>query len=197
MKKLILSSLIIITFGLYAVWNNTNNYSPNLLNSSISSSNNISYKLAINSINSSHIALNNISAILQNNSTLSTTTQKSSNYKNTSNYNKTRTSTKKRMMMNKIGIYNDGQYTGMMADAYYGNMQVKVVISNGRLINIKMLAYPHNNGNSNYINSYALPILKREAIQVQNANIDAVSGASASSPAFIETLASALKKAKA
>jgi len=192
MKKFILSSFIIISFGLYTAWNNTNDYSSGLIT-----------PLIFNSDDSSRITLDKISNISQNKSknfSSYTITKKSSNYNSilsSSNSTRKRAHLKKKIMMKKMGIYNDGQYTGKITDAYYGNMQVKIVIANGKLTDIKMLDYPHNNGNSNYINSYALPILKREAIQIQSANIDGVSGASASSPAFIKTLASALKKAKA
>ncbi len=94
------------------------------------------------------------------------------------------------------GIYKDGTYTGSVEDAYYGNMQVAAVISGGRLTDIQFLQYPSDNRTSLRINSQALPILKSEAIAVQSANIDMISGASASSPAFQSSLANALKAAK-
>ncbi len=94
------------------------------------------------------------------------------------------------------GKYKDGTYTGNSVDAYYGNVQVQAVISGGKLADINILDYPQDRNTSRYINSQALPMLKDEAIQAQSANIDAVSGASATSPAFIESLSSALSLAK-
>ncbi len=93
------------------------------------------------------------------------------------------------------GQYRDGTYTGSVADAFYGNMQVQAVISGGRLTAVNILQYPNDNGTSRSINSQAIPILQSEALQAQSANIDMVSGASASSPAFQQSLQSALSQA--
>jgi len=92
------------------------------------------------------------------------------------------------------GKYKNGTYTGNSINEYYGSIQVAAIISGGKLSNISFLQYP-NYGNSGNINSYALPILRSEAISAQSANIDAVSGASETSPAFIASLDSALKQA--
>lgn len=93
------------------------------------------------------------------------------------------------------GRYKDGTYTGSVADAFYGNIQVQAVISGGRIVDVIFLQYPSDRGTSVRINSQAMPILKREAIQAQSAQVDGVSGATASSGAFIESLGSALQKA--
>ncbi len=95
------------------------------------------------------------------------------------------------------GQYSDGTYTGSVADAYYGNIQVAAVISGGKLTNVKVLQYPNDRDTSVEINQQALPMLIREAISAQNANVNAISGASDTSPAFNQSLASALAKAKA
>lgn len=100
-------------------------------------------------------------------------------------------------VVKKNGIYNDGEYTGSVADAYYGNVQVKAIILGGRLVDIQFLDYPQDRNTSIRINSYALPILKQEAISAQSANVNAVSGASETSPAFTESLTSALNQARA
>lgn len=94
------------------------------------------------------------------------------------------------------GLYNDGSYTGSVADAYYGNLQVKAVIQGNKLSDVQILQYPSDRGTSREINGFALPQLVAEAIQAQSANVDAVSGATASSGAFQESLASALAQAK-
>lgn len=96
----------------------------------------------------------------------------------------------------KTGIYNDGVYTGSVADAYYGNVQVKAVITNGRLSDVLFLDYPQDRNTSIRINLRALPILRQEAISVQSANVNGVSGASATSPAFSESLTYALNQAR-
>ena len=92
--------------------------------------------------------------------------------------------------------YKDGTYTGSTADAYYGNIQVQVTISGGKIIDVAFLQYPSDNGTSQYINSQAMPLLKNEAIQAQSANVDIVSGASDSSQAFQQSLANALQQAQ-
>lgn len=91
--------------------------------------------------------------------------------------------------------YKDGQYTGSTADAYYGYIQVLAVVSGGRLTDVRFLQYPNDNPNSSYINSQAMPYLKQEALQAQNANVNVVSGATLTSQAFVESLSSALSHA--
>lgn len=90
----------------------------------------------------------------------------------------------------------DGQFTGNVADAYYGNVQVQITISGGKIMDVQFLDYPHDRNTSVRINSQAMPILKTEVIQAQSANIDGVSGATATSQAFQQSLQSALAKAQ-
>jgi uncharacterized protein with FMN-binding domain len=94
------------------------------------------------------------------------------------------------------GQYVDGSYTGSAADAYYGYVQVQVAVSGGKITDVQFLQYPNDRNTSRYINSQAMPILKSEAIQAQSAQVDGVSGASDTSAAFQESLASALSQAK-
>ena len=96
----------------------------------------------------------------------------------------------------KNNIYNEGTYIGTVADAYYGNVQVRVTISNDKITNVQFLDYPQDRNTSVRINSRAMPILIQEAISVQSANVNGVSGASATSSAFVESLTSALNQAK-
>lgn len=94
----------------------------------------------------------------------------------------------------QVGFKN-GTFTGNSADAYYGLVQVQAVISGGRLTNINFLDYPRDNGNSLSRSNYALPQLKSEAIQSQSANVNVISGATATSDAFAQSLSSALSQA--
>jgi uncharacterized protein with FMN-binding domain len=93
--------------------------------------------------------------------------------------------------------YKDGDYTGNSADAYYGNVQVKVSIKNHLIADVQFLDYPNDRSESLRVSQYAMPILTSEAIKAQNANVDIVSGATQTSQAFIESLKSALALAKA
>lgn len=91
--------------------------------------------------------------------------------------------------------YRDGTYTGNVADAYYGYIQVQAIVSGGKLSDVKFLQYPNDNRTSISINTQAMPYLRQEAIQAQSAKVNTVSGASDSSAAFRESLQVALKQA--
>ena len=93
------------------------------------------------------------------------------------------------------GQYRNGTYTGVSANAYYGNVQVQVTIANGEIADVTFLDYPQDRGTSRSINSYAMPQLTQEAIAAQSANVNGVSGASDTSAAFQQSLASALGQA--
>jgi len=96
-----------------------------------------------------------------------------------------------------VGMYRDGTYTGPAVDAYYGTVQVQAIIQNGKLTNVKFLQHPSDRSTSIEINTYAMPILIQEAIVAQNANVDIASGATFTSEAFQQSLASALTQASA
>ncbi|HVX93108.1 MAG TPA: FMN-binding protein [Candidatus Dojkabacteria bacterium] len=136
----------------------------------------ISQKLTTNTSASANIPTNN---------TNTSATDKTSNNGGSSSGNKS-----------KSGIYNDGSYIGSVADAFYGNIQVKAVIKSGKITDVQFLQYPNDRGNSIEINSYAMPILTQEAIRAQSSKVDIVSGATDTSAAFIQSLESALNKAK-
>ncbi|MCL4505808.1 MAG: FMN-binding protein [Chloroflexi bacterium] len=92
--------------------------------------------------------------------------------------------------------YKDGQFTGDVADAYYGAVQVKVAIQKGKIVNVQFLDYPHDRRRSADINSQAMPWLQQEAVQAQSAQVDIIGGATLTSQAFIESLQTALNSAK-
>jgi uncharacterized protein with FMN-binding domain len=92
--------------------------------------------------------------------------------------------------------YKDGTYTGDVADAYYGNVQVSATIKNGSISSVQFLQYPNSHQTSVMINSQAMPLLQQEAIQAQSAQIDGVSGATYTAQAFTQSLSSALSQAK-
>ena len=95
-----------------------------------------------------------------------------------------------------MGSYKNGTYNGSTEDAFYGPLQVQSIITNGRISDVIFLQYPNDNRTSQFVNSQADPMLKQEAIQAQSAQVDIISGASASSQAFQVSLANALAKAK-
>ncbi len=91
----------------------------------------------------------------------------------------------------------DGSYTGSVAGAHWGNIQVKATIQNGKVTNIEFLQYPDDRNRSIQINNYADPQLANEAIQAQSATVDIITGATDSSEAFMQSLSDALSQAKA
>lgn len=92
--------------------------------------------------------------------------------------------------------YRDGTYVGASVDVYYGNVQVKAIVSGGRLSDVLFMDYPKDRSTSLAIANYAMPILKSEAIAAQSANVDGVSGATHTSGGFVESLGGALAQAK-
>lgn len=91
----------------------------------------------------------------------------------------------------------DGAYTGSVANAQWGYVQVKAIISGGKITDVQFLQYPNDRSRSVYINSVADPQLTSEAIQAQSAQVDVITGATDSSQAFIQSLADALTQAQA
>lgn len=96
-----------------------------------------------------------------------------------------------------LGTYRDGTYTSPVEDAYYGNLQIVVTITGGKIadVGVPFLQYPNDRGTSIEINSIAMPYLKQEAISAQSANVQIISGATATSEAFRTALSSVLTKA--
>lgn len=92
-------------------------------------------------------------------------------------------------------LYKNGTYIGKVADAYYGNLQVQAVVENGVLADVRFLQYPSDRRTSEQINERAMPQLRQEALTIQHADVDVVSGATDSSMAFKDSLADALIQA--
>ncbi|MFA6554035.1 MAG: FMN-binding protein [Candidatus Paceibacterota bacterium] len=92
--------------------------------------------------------------------------------------------------------YKNGTYTGPVVDVFYGNVEVQATIANSKLTDIKFLQYPNDQETSQEKSAHAMPILKSEAIKVQSATVDMVSGATQTSTGFIKSLTQALVQAK-
>lgn len=96
----------------------------------------------------------------------------------------------------KNRIFKDGVYKGDVIDAYYGFLEVEATIEEGKISDVSFLQYPYDNNTSENINAQAMPILREEAIAIQDSEVDIVSGASNTSRAFRNSLESALSQAK-
>ncbi len=91
--------------------------------------------------------------------------------------------------------YKNGSFTGPITNAIYGDMQVAVTISQGKITDISWPAYPDAPGHTTQESQMALPQLQQEALTAQSANIDIISGATQTSQAFAQSLAGALAQA--
>ena len=101
------------------------------------------------------------------------------------------------MPMSSSVAYKDGIYTGSVGSAsQYGDIQVKVTISGGKITDIAYLQFPSGPGHTDEVTAMAQPALKQEAIQAQSANVNVVSGATQDTQGFIQSLQSALDQAK-
>ena len=84
--------------------------------------------------------------------------------------------------------------TGTAVDTQYGAAQVRVTVSNGKIVKIQALQLQGNDPRSVQISSSAEPVLQQEALTKQSAGIDAVSGATFTSASYAQSLQSALDK---
>ncbi len=93
------------------------------------------------------------------------------------------------------GRFQNGEFTGIAADTQWGAVQLKVIIRGGALTDIQYLQFPYHRMRSEQISNEALPLLRAEAIQIQSARVHILSGATATSEGFQESLASTLAQA--
>jgi uncharacterized protein with FMN-binding domain len=83
-------------------------------------------------------------------------------------------------------------YTGQAVPTRFGDVQVAVTLTNGKIVDVKAVALPFDRSRSARISQIAGPILHDEVLQAQSAQIDLVSGATTTSEAYAESLQSAL-----
>ncbi len=91
----------------------------------------------------------------------------------------------------------DGTYTGDVENTPFGPMQVKVVLSGGKVTDVVALQVTNRGGRSAQISNYAVPILRKEVLSAQSAHVSTVSGATYTSDGYLSSLQSALDKAGA
>ncbi len=84
---------------------------------------------------------------------------------------------------------------GSVASTRWGDVQVTITVTDGKITAVDVPEYPTANGKDRQINAYALPILKQETLSAQSADIDMVSGATVTSEGYVESLQSALDQA--
>ncbi len=85
--------------------------------------------------------------------------------------------------------------TGSSVDTRYGPVQVRIVVTNGKLTGVAAVDYPANSGRDQQINAAAIPALNQEVLAAGNAKVDMISGATYTSQGYLDSLQSALDKA--
>jgi uncharacterized protein with FMN-binding domain len=88
-----------------------------------------------------------------------------------------------------------GTFSGQDVPNRFGDVQVQVVVANGRITEVKALQLPSDRAQSAYISQVAGPMLRSEALQAQSAKIDIISGATYTSVSYAQSLESALQQA--
>ncbi|SCL20844.1 Uncharacterized protein, contains FMN-binding domain [Micromonospora rhizosphaerae] len=85
---------------------------------------------------------------------------------------------------------------GPVVQTKRGPVQVQAHLSGGRITDITPVTVPDENNRSREINKHAVPQLRAEALAAQNAQVDAVSGATLTSEGYTKSLQAALDSAQ-
>jgi uncharacterized protein with FMN-binding domain len=85
--------------------------------------------------------------------------------------------------------------TGQDVPNQFGDVQVQVTWSGGRITDVKALQLPFDRARSAEISQAVEPYLREEALQAQSAQIDLISGATYTSISYARSLQSAIDKA--
>lgn len=88
-----------------------------------------------------------------------------------------------------------GTFTGSDFPNRFGDVQVRVVVSHGRVTDVQALQLPSDRAQSAYISQVAGPLLRAEALKAQSAQIDIISGATYTSQSYAQSLETALQQA--
>ena len=86
-----------------------------------------------------------------------------------------------------------GSFTGPAVFVNYGTVQVKITVSNGKIVDAVAVQAP--SGRNDRWTNMALPILKQQTLAAQSANIKGASGASYTSYGWFKSLQGALADA--
>ena len=87
----------------------------------------------------------------------------------------------------------NGTFSGPSIFVQYGNVQVQITVVNGRITDAKAVVAP--SGKNDRYTNMAVPVLKKQTLAAQSANIQGVSGASYTSYGWYTSLQGALAKA--
>ena len=96
-----------------------------------------------------------------------------------------------------VGVSNssiNGSALGRLENYGYGQLSVKVTITNGKIIALKVASLTTLDSYSQQLEQQVVPILKSEVLQAQGTRINALSGATYTSEAYAYSIQSALDK---
>jgi uncharacterized protein with FMN-binding domain len=88
----------------------------------------------------------------------------------------------------------NGTATGDAVSTRYGDAQVKVTVTNGKITGVEAVQLQDGDPRSQQISSSAAPQLQQEVLAKQSADVDAISGATYTSASYTQSLQSALDK---
>jgi uncharacterized protein with FMN-binding domain len=86
--------------------------------------------------------------------------------------------------------------TGPLITTPFSSIQVRAELTRGRLTGVKTLSLTGADAHTQALNARAEPILREEALQAGDADIDIVSGATYTSESWIESLRAAIRDAR-
>ncbi len=91
--------------------------------------------------------------------------------------------------------FKDGTFTGRNVSTIYGPVQIQVVISGGKIVDVRFVTMPDGRGRTIEITNESGPLLEKQTLAKQSADIDFVSGATQTSEGYQQSLQSALDQA--
>ena len=87
------------------------------------------------------------------------------------------------------------QFDGPVISTQFGDVQVRVILTNGTITDVQPLQMPFDRQHSQEITQAATPLLHDEVLKAQSAQIDLLSGATYTSDAYQRSLQAALDQA--
>lgn len=89
----------------------------------------------------------------------------------------------------------DGTWTGSSVATRFGAVQVAITVAGGQITDVTAVHLTDEDGRSVSISNRAAPILRREVLAAQSAQVQAVSGATYTSDGYLTSLQSAIDQA--
>lgn len=88
-----------------------------------------------------------------------------------------------------------GTFTGAASSTRYGPVQVQVTVTDGVITDAVAINFPSRDRHDQEINSYAIPLLEQQTLELQSTGLDMISGATVTSRAYAASLQDALDQA--